>query len=88
MRTKLTIDHTRYAVSEHEGSLYIQRIAPYDETEYHWAVSNQDGNRWTVYRHNPGRLAFTMDTESVDEVARACKHNDDALGLKRRDGIW
>ena len=88
MRTTLTIGNTRYTVSERKERFHITRVAPYDETEYHWAVSNQEGNRWTVYRHSPGRAAFTMGTDSAEEVARACKLNDDALGLKRTGGIW
>lgn len=88
MRTILNIGGTEYAHQEHNGRLYIKRIAPYDETEYHWAVSNQDGNRWTIYRHSPGRAVCTIGTDSAQEVAEACKAIDEDLGLTRTGGIW
>ena len=82
-------DRSIYRVSDcKDGRKEISRVAPYDETEYHWAVSNQDGNRWTVYRHSPGRAVCTIGTDSPEEVAQVCKVNDDKLGLKRAGGIW
>ena len=87
-RIELNIDGTLYTVSENKESRYIKRIAPYDETEYHWAHFNAAKSRWTVYLGNPGRVRFTTDIDSVTEVVKACKANDDALGLKRTGGIW
>ena len=88
MKFKLA-DRSTYRVSNRKDERKeITRIAPYDETEYHWAISNQEGNRWTVYRYNPGRAVCTIETDSPGEVAQACKANDDALGLKRTGGIW
>ena len=87
-RVELNIDGTMYSVSGKDGNRYIKRIAPYDETEYHWAYYDAGKNRWTIYLGNPGRARFAVGTDSVTEIAKACLANDKALGLKRTSCIW
>jgi len=90
MRTTFYVGRTQDALTEAEGRApqQIARIAPYDETEYHWAYSNPAGDHWTVCTPEVGRTVCTVDTDSPEEVARICKERDAAAGLKRRGGIW
>ena len=90
MNTTFYIGNTRYELSEPNGRIprQITRIAPYDETEYHWAYSNPAGDRWTVCTPEVGLTVCTVDTDLPEEVARICKERDTAAGLKRRGGIW
>jgi len=88
-RKVLDINGIEYSVSETGGNRYIQRIAPYDETEYHWAYYSAAKKQWTIYRGKATRESgFRVYTNSETVVAKACKDNDDALGLKRTGGIW
>ena len=89
--TTLKVGHSEYHLRPYRAGdprLCLTRIAPYDETDYQWAVSNQAGTRWTIYRHSPGVPAGMIGERPSQKVAELCKARDEALGLKRRGGIW
>lgn len=88
IESELDVGRTQYLLSERAGRKCLKRIAPYDETEYHWALSNAAGDRWTIYRYSPGRLVQVVRTDSAQEVTRLCKERDEALHLGRTGGIW
>ena len=84
MKKFFKIDGIKYAVSARkDGSQQVTRVAPYDDTEYHWAISNVEGTRWTIYRYSPGKEACTTDTNSCVEAAMVCKEFDNKYKLQR-----
>lgn len=87
-RTKITVDHTQYimrARNDARGGVQISRIAPYDETEYHWALSRIPGN-WTVYRQS--QAVSQVLSEDSEDVAAMCKRLDEECRLHRTGGIY
>ena len=84
--------HIKYSVQKRpDGFLQVNSIAPYDETEYHWAIEHHTGS-WNIYRKNSW-VSIIIKDEEMDEitpetVAAECFRLDEKKGLKRTGGIW
>ncbi|GHV17009.1 hypothetical protein FACS18949_16820 [Clostridia bacterium] len=66
----------------------ISRIAPYDETEYHWASRQVvgEGTAWQIYRR--GILEATLAPDyTVEQVVDKLVEMDEAKKLTRTGGI-
>ena len=88
MRTTISIEKATYTLSERPGYRQITRDAPYDETEYHWAFSNQAGTGWKVCKPVIRIAVRTVESDRPEEAARICLELDNAMGLTRSGGIW
>ena len=70
------------------GTVCVQSIHPYDETEYHWARKSPAG-MWKVYRR--GKLV-TIFGKSLnlepEQVAARLLNLDRQAHLTRTGGIW
>ena len=73
-----------------DGRLQVNRVSPYDETEYHWAIMRtptswdvlRNGRRVTTLRHEHGT------TFEAEEAAAQLLNLDAAAHLTPRRAIW
>jgi len=68
------------------GTLCIQSIHPYDETNYHWARQGVTGHSWFVFRE--GKRVATLGQLTKEQVAQELLNLDRQAHLHRRGGIW
>ena len=76
----------RTCIDPRTGTLCVQSIHPYDETEYHWARQGVTGNSWFIFRE--GKRAATLGKLTKEEVAQVLLNLDQEAHLQRRGGIW
>lgn len=51
----------KFACQPHpKGGWCVTRVSPYDETEYHWALSNQDASEWRILLNGSTALRTTV----------------------------
>ena len=94
-------NHGSYRFSLHEltdGRLQVNRVSPYDETEYHWAFKRPEGRGvWGVARNGKVVAEFlpSLDdadyetaseklADELDQLACRLLTLDRKLGLKPR----
>ena len=83
---KIEVKGRQYAVEKRKDErIQVTRIAPYDETEYHWALSTAGGNGWQIIRNK--KVFDTFHSNDPYEAALACTVWDDSMHLKRTGGI-
>lgn len=80
-------DGVKFSYSIYEdGRRYVQSHHPYDDAEYHWAMS-RDGVTWRIYIQSPGKLVKTLtNTSDVELVADALLDLD--AGTQARMVHW
>ena len=71
----------RAIIDNDTGEIDIGSIHPYDNSDYHWAVSKDGGKTYTIYIHSPGKkvkvFSDTQDGEFdgiVNELANLDKN--------------
>lgn len=77
-----------------DGSIWVSTHHPYDDADYHWAVSKDDGIGYKVYIHSPGKFVKSIimggydDTdeliEQVKEVAKELISLDKSSKISKR----
>ena len=73
-------------IDHRTGTLCIQSIHPYDETNYHWARQGVTGHSWVVFRE--GKRVVTLGQLTKEQVAQELLTLDRQAHLHRRGGIW
>ena len=64
----------------------ITRIAPYDETEYHWALSTSSScTKWQIIYGN--KVVTSLVGADDNTIADTCRRLDEEMGLHRTGGI-
>jgi hypothetical protein len=88
MNDTFTIDRQRFScrIDPRTGTLCIQSIHPYDETNYHWARQGVTGHSWFVFRE--GKRVATLGQLTKEQVAQELLNLDQQAHLHRRGGIW
>lgn len=96
---KITVEHVSYRIeSDRNGTQYISRIQPYDETHYHWAhqeALKSGTSAWKVCRAGKALYTITVRPELLNQgqteeeyIAWRLLKADQELGLTRTGGIW
>ena len=86
--------HIKYSMHTFpNGAIHLSRIAPYDETEYHWATRMDTPslgyiNKWTIYNGKDCKVHSAAADATPEAVAAECFRLDEEKGLKRTGGIW
>ena len=67
MNDTFTIGRQRFScgIDPRTGTLCIQSIHPYDETNYHWARQGVTGHSWFVFLLNLDRQAHLTRTGGI-----------------------
>ena len=88
MNDTFTIGRQRFScgIDPRTGTLCIQSIHPYDETNYHWARQGVTGHSWFVFRE--GKRVATLGQLTKEQVAQELLNLDQLAHLHRRGGIW
>lgn len=62
------IDKIRCSATVYDdGSIYVKTSHPYDDSDYHWAVSKDDGVGYKVYIHSPGKFVKSIVMGGYDD---------------------
>ena len=84
---KISVDNTTYMLQNREdGNQQLTRITPYDETNYHWALSSHGGIKWQIILDK--KVVDTMYFAEPEDVARVCKAWDGETKRHRTGGIY
>lgn len=67
------------------GEVYIKSIHPYDNSEYHWAYSKDNGKNFTIFIYSPGKFVDTI-SGTKENVAKKLLELDKNIEPKR--AIW
>ncbi|MBR2789369.1 MAG: hypothetical protein IKD70_01950 [Eggerthellaceae bacterium] len=88
MKDTFAIGAQRFScrIDPRTGTLCIQSIHPYDETNYHWARQGVTGHNWFVFRE--GKRVATLGQLTKEQVAQELLNLDRQAHLHRRGGIW
>ena len=88
MYEMFTVGAQRFSsqIDRRTGTLCVQSIHPYDETEYHWARQGVTGHSWFVFRD--GKRIATLGTLTCEQVAAELLNLDRQAHLTRTGGIW
>ena len=88
MYETFTVNRQRFSsqIDQRTGTLCVQSIHPYDETEYHWARQGATGHSWFAFR--AGKRIATLGTLTREQVAAELLNLDEAAHLTRTGGIW
>lgn len=88
MHETFTVGAQRFSsqIDQRTGTLCVQSIHPYDETEYHWARQGVTGHSWFVFRN--GKRIATLGTLTKEQVAAELLNLDRQAHLTRTGGIW
>ena len=58
---------TKYTCTVYDdGKVYVKSVHPYDEADYHWAVSYDEGNTFRIYIGNTGKPVEMIDDNTDD----------------------
>ena len=88
MKDTFAIGAQRFScrIDPRTGTLCIQSIHPYDETNYHWARQGVTGHSWFVFRE--GKRVATLGQLTKEQVAQELLNMDRQAHLHRRGSIW
>jgi len=50
-----------------DGSIWVNTYHPYDDADYHWAVSKDDGIGYKIYIHSPGKFVKSIVMGGYDD---------------------
>ena len=50
-----------------DGSIWVSTHHPYDDADYHWAVSKDDGIGYKIYIHSPGKFVKSIVMGGYDD---------------------
>lgn len=86
-----TMDGVKFSIYEYisgpkAGKVQISSLHPYDDAEYHWAVSKDNGKSFTIYIESPGKYVetFMNDSLTYDKVMARLNELDRAKKIKPR----
>lgn len=85
------VDGVKFSIYEYTsgpkaGKVQISSLHPYDDAEYHWAVSKDSGKTFRIYINSPGQFVetFTNDSITYDKVMAKLNELDRAKKIKPR----
>jgi hypothetical protein len=86
-----TVDGTRFSIYHYTtgpkaGKVQISSLHPYDDADYHWAVSKNNGTSFAIYIESPGKYVetFMNDSLTYDKVMARLNELDRAKKIKPR----
>lgn len=73
--------------------IQVSSIHPYDESEYHWALSKDDGETYIIYRDGKMIEMFDgteqdQDNGGFNDIMAELIRLDKKANIRRTGGIW